>query len=91
VPFELVLNLLSLMTNPKIILSGCFSSLCPPGQLLIPVETLYDLSQLKFDGKDGTSIIEHISDFLKFCEYYEIDDESIACVLFFLTLEGHVN
>jgi len=60
-------------------------------QCSIPDDKLYHLSQLKFDGKDGTSITKHISDFLKFCESYEIDDEEFAYVVFSLTLEGHVN
>jgi len=76
------------MAHPQIILPRCFSSLCSPSQLLISGEPLDDLSQLKFYGEDGTSITEHISNFLKF---YEIDDENISCVLFFLTLEGRVN
>ena len=37
------------------------------------------------------SITEHISDYLQFCKPYEIDNEESACVLFFLTLEGHAN
>ena len=89
-PIDLVLNLLSLMDHSQIILPGCFSnlSIC---QFSIPDEPLYHLPQLKFDGEYGTSIIENISDFLKFFEPYEINDEYFACVLFSLTLEAHSN
>ena len=73
------------MDHPKIILLGCFYNLFP-GKILTLDEPLYHLYQLKFDGEDGISITEHISNFLKFCEYYKIDDEYFACVTFFITL-----
>jgi len=78
------------MAHPQIILPGCFSNLSPDKNLILD-DPLYQLSQLKFDGEDGTSIIEHISNFIKFCEYYKINDEYFSCVDFFLTLEVHVN
>jgi len=78
------------MAHTQILLLGCFSNFSLY-QFSIPDEPLYHLSQLKFDGEDGTSIIEHISIFFKFYESYEIIYEESACVLFFLTLEGHVN
>lgn len=46
------------------------------------------MSRLKFDGKDGITLNKHISDFLKFCESFEIDDEEFAYVFLSLTLEG---
>ena len=78
------------MDHPQIILPGYFSNLSH-GKILILDEPLYHLSQLNFDGEDGTSITKHISDFIKFCESYEINDEEFSCVIFFLTLEGRVN
>ena len=50
---------------------------------------MHHLSQLKFDGENGFSITEHLSDFSDFCECYEIDEKELDCVLFSLTLEGH--
>ncbi len=61
------------MAHPQIILPACFSNLSP-GKMLIPDEPLHHLSQLKFNGEDGTFIIEQISNFLKFCEHYEINE-----------------
>lgn len=87
---ESILNLLSLMGHLKVILPGCFSNLYP-SEILFHDEPLYPFSQLKFDGEDGTSITNHIFNFLKFCEFYEINDIYFSCVPFFLTLEGHVN
>ena len=78
------------MAHPQIIFAGYFSSLFP-NKILIPNEPIYHLSQLKFYGEDGTSITEHITNFLKFCEYCEINDEYFSCVAFFLNLKGHVN
>ena len=78
------------MAHPKIILSGYFSNISL-GKISILDEAIYDLSQLKFDGEDGTSITKHIYDFFKFCEYYKINDEDFSFVTFFLALEGHVN
>jgi len=78
------------MAHPKIILPG-FLSNQSPGKFSILDEPLYHLSQFNFDGEDGMSITKKIYDFLKFFEYYEIDDEYFVCVTLFLTLEGHVN
>ena len=49
---------------------------------------MYHLSQLKFDGENGVSITQHLLDICEFGECYEIDDEGLICLLFFLTLEG---
>lgn len=89
-PIESILDLLSQLAYPQILLPGCFSnlSIC---QLWIPDELLYHFPQLKFDDEDGTSITTRIYDFIKFCESYKINDEEFACVLFFLTLKGRVN
>lgn len=78
------------MAHTQISLPGCFSNFSLY-QFSIPDETLGHLSLLKFDGEDGTCITNHISDFLKFYESYEINDEDFSYVLFFLTLEGRVN
>jgi len=78
------------MTHAQTLLPGCFSNFSLY-QFTIPHEPFYHLSQLNFDGEDGTSITEHISYFIKFCESYEIYDEEFSCVIFFLTLEGRVN
>jgi len=83
--------LIGLIAHPQIIVSGCFSSLCPPNHILIPDDPLDDFSQSKFDGEDGTYIAKNIYDFLKWYEYYEIDDENISCVFFLLALKGHIN
>lgn len=87
---ESILNLLTEMYYPQIIISRCFYNLSH-SKLSIPDEPLNDLSQLKFDGEGDTSIFEHASIFLKLCEYYKIDCENVACIIFYLTLEGWVN
>lgn len=86
-PNEFVLNLLSEMAHPQIIIQKCFSNLSP-GKIFISSEQLDDLSQFRFDSDGDTSITKHVSIFLKFCEYYEIDCEDVASILFCLTLEG---
>lgn len=90
VPIGSVQNLLSLMAHSQIILLRCLSNLSI-SQFSIPDEPFYHLSQLKFNGEDGTSIAKHIYDFLIFFESYEIDNEYFYCVLFFLTLEDRAN
>ena len=49
------------------------------------------MSQFKFDSEGDTPITEKASLFLKFYEHYEIDYDDVACILFFLTLEGRFN
>lgn len=46
------------------------------------------MSQLKFNGEDGTPLIKNIYDSLEFCESFVINDEEFSCVFFSLTLEG---
>lgn len=62
-----------------------------PDEIWIPDKSLHVLSHVKFDGEGDTSIVEHASIFLKFSEYYEIDYEDVACIIFFLTLEGQIS
>ena len=78
------------MAHTQILILGCFSNFSLY-QFLIPDELLDHLSQLKFDGEDGTSITKHIYDFLKFFEFYKRNDEDFSCVFFFLSLEGRAN
>lgn len=66
----------------------CFSNI---SNFKFPVELIDDSSQLKFDGEGNTFIVKHISLFLKFCEYYEINCEYASIKLFTITLEGRVN
>jgi len=84
------MNLLSKMAHTQILLLGHFSNFSLY-RFSIPNEPLNHLSQLKFDGDDGTSIAKHISDFLNFYESYKINDEEFSCVVLFLTLEGRDN
>lgn len=74
------------MVQPQIILAGCFSNRSS-GKILIPYESIYDLSQLNFDGEGDTLITDHASIFLKLCEHYEINSRYVTCVIFSLTVE----
>lgn len=78
------------MAHTKILPPGCSSNFSL-FQLSILDDPLDHLSELKFDGEDATPIIEHIFYFLKFCKSYEIDDDEFDFLLFYLTLESHVN
>lgn len=78
------------MAHPRIILLGCFPNLSP-GEISIPNESLYDFSTLNIDGEGDMSFAKHASLFLKFFEYYEIDYEDVACIFFFLTLDGQAS
>ena len=75
------------MARSQIILPRCLSEFYEP-RCLIPDELMYHLSQLKFDGENGVSITQHLLDFYDFGECYEIENEGLICLLFFLTLEG---
>ena len=73
------------MARSQIILPRCLSEFYEP-QYFVPDELMYHLSQLKFDGENGVSITQRLLDFCDFGECYEIDDEGLICLLFFLTL-----
>jgi len=75
------------MAYPHIINPGCFSD---RSNVKVPMELIDDLSQVNFDGEGETFIVEHISLFLKFCEYHEINCEDVDSKIFTLTLESRV-
>lgn len=75
------------MDHSQIIFLRCFSNISY-GKRLIIDEPLYNLSQLKFEGEDGISKVEHIPNFVYFCEFVQIDCEDVALILLFLTLES---
>lgn len=84
------LNLSYLKALSQITIPECFSNLSH-GKISICMEIIHVLSQFMFDGEGGTNVSKHINDFIRFCKYHEIYDKDIACMLFTLTLEGHVN
>lgn len=73
-----------------------FFSNLSPGKLSISAEKTSNLSpgklyQLNFDGEGDISTTKHFFHLFKFCESDLIEDGDMACVIFFLTLEGRVN
>ena len=78
------------MDLSQIIVPGCFSNL-PPGKIAILAKLVHALSQFKFNGEGGTFLSRHINYFLGFRKNLQIDDEYFMCLLFNLTLKGHVN
>jgi len=83
-------NLLSLMDLPQIIIQEIFLNL-PPGKLSISSKIVHVLSHFRFDSEGGTILSKNINDFLVFYKSLEVNNEYVMCILFTLTLDGHVN
>lgn len=56
----------------------------------VHVGIINDLSNLKFVGESGTTVLEHTIQFLEFFTKHNIHYEDISCRLFFLTFKAHI-